>query len=156
MTPAFNPMPIEDHIARYPAAVADILAYGSRPKIAENPKHRFDFDDGLRLVIGRDGPNPGGQVVITTELAPDGSLLRQLLAGSARPLDVMLAVQSRYRKLSGDTRSWINLAFDSSPALCIARHQYRFVVVFSESLPEAMSEPCTIPPRENPESGVDG
>jgi len=53
MTIPFSPEPIESMRARFPAALARVMASGDDPR-ALDACHWFDFEDGYRLNITRD------------------------------------------------------------------------------------------------------
>lgn len=59
----FQSEPIEAMRARFPAAIKDVMNDAEDPRLVEDPAHRFDFDDGYRLLVCRDRMPDGSEYI---------------------------------------------------------------------------------------------
>lgn len=111
-----NPEPLETMRARFPAAIAEPFESGDCERIAD-PKHRFDFDDGCRLIISRDRmiqPDHEVVMVVATWL------------GDSLPLVTMVIARAgiHFAELSGWHGDGELLAVEPDSIVLIYRQRY--------------------------------
>lgn len=110
--PPLQPQPIEQMRARYPEALKRTFQYGEKgdqwPARGpwEYPDQRFDFEDGLRLMVSRDAFGKKVELHISASILPNTSLWRQFEHrdnfGSGSQAILRVLAEDRYRLISDD------------------------------------------------------
>ncbi len=119
LTPAWDPRPLDQLRARYPAAVARL--YDVRqppPSPAELGRHVFDFEDGLRLVITCGDDGSGDPLICISASFSAGfgdAILARLGPGFEAMNTALSAIFARFRTLSGETGPLVSVSLGDHP-----------------------------------------
>ena len=110
--PPLQPQPFEVMRARFKQALKRTFQYGPNGDQTpakgpwEYPEQRFDFDDGLRLMVSRDAFGERIDLHVSASIIPGSELWQQFANrdnfGDISKVMLKILVEDRYRALSGD------------------------------------------------------
>ena len=103
--PTWEPMPAKDHVVRYPLALAKVwdvesIEMGTEQSPALDPSCRFDFHDGMRMIISRNRMPDGEIVIYVSASAQMGSKLNKSVSSPSRMLGFIEIVKDRFAFIS--------------------------------------------------------
>lgn len=112
--PPLHPEAVDQMRERYPAALERTFQYGPKgdqwPTKGpwEYPEQRFDFEDGMRLMVSRDAFGDRVDLHVSASIFPGTKLWRELEHqdgfGMLSQMFFKLLVEDRYKALSGDVQ----------------------------------------------------
>lgn len=110
--PPLQPQPFEVMRARFRQALRRTFQYGPKgdqwpPKGPwEYPEQRFDFEDGMRMMVSRDAYGDRVELHLSASIIPGSELWQQCENrdgfGAVSRVMFKILVEDRYRELSGD------------------------------------------------------
>lgn len=102
----FEPRPLDELRARYPAAVERVFDYRfGFPAVwpSQLRAHVFDFEDGLRVMVSRDREEEDGTYLhVSASLEPGHGLFESVARGAVGLRQFLTIVEERFALLSGD------------------------------------------------------